>query len=209
MDFKDLAITRITPKFGNGNNFKNVLRFTTNIFDNTLSDVEIIKDLKNMGSSSTIVLDEIGKLLGVYPRPFLESGVQGEGFFTYGLISYDSAPYASIESNVNIRPLTDPEYTRVLRAASILTVTNGTIEDAIKFFSVLSGGTAFIVNKASTYDIIIKKDLSQFDKNLIEFLSKDLDNLTVSKGFLGTTDDQQPFQYGVTGYGTSPYIKSW
>ena len=209
MDFKELALTRITPKFANGNNFKNVLRFMTNIFDNTFQDVAIIKDLKNLGSDKAIVLDELGKLLGVYPRPFLESGAQGEGFFQYGVVGYDSAPYASASSNVNIRQLTNTEYTRVLRAAASLTTFNGTIDDWINFYTVLSGGTAVIVNKASTYDIIIKKDLSQFDKNLIEFLSEGLDNLTVNKSFLGTSDGIQPFQYGVTGYGQAPYIKSW
>ena len=209
MTFKELALTRITPKFSKANNYKNILRFMVNIFDETITDVQIIKDLKNIESSSTIILNELGKLLGVFPRPYLETGVTGIGFFQYGVNGYNVAPYASIGANDNIRQLTNPEYTRLLKAAATLTTFNGTMDDWIKFFTVLSGGEAVIINKPSSYDIIIKKDLSDFDKRLVEFLSSQVENLTVSKGFLGTTDSVQPFQYGISGYGIAPYIKTW
>jgi len=207
MTYQELAISRITPKFSKANNYKNILRFTTSIFDKTVSDVQIIKDLKNLESSSTLVLNEIGKLLGVFPRPFLEIGTQAEGFFQYNTNGYDQFPY--IGKNESIRQLTDPEYTRLLKAAATLTTFNGTMDDWIKFYTVLSGGDAVIVNKTSTYDIIIKKDLSDFDKRLIEFLSDRVDNLTISRGFLGTSDTAQPFQYGISAYGVAPYIQAW
>jgi len=209
MTFKDLALSRISAKLVNGNNYKNVLRFMANIYDKTSQDPILIKDLKNLNSEFSLVLDEIGKLLGVYPRPFLEVGVQGDGFFQYGITGYGLAPYASQDTNVAIRELTNEEYIRLLKAASTLTTFNGTMNDWLKFFTELSGGVAVIINKPSSYDIIIKKDLTLFEKNLVEFLSSRVDNLTVKKDFLGTTDGVQPFQYGVSGYGISPYVNSW
>jgi hypothetical protein len=209
MTFKELALTRISPKFVNGNNYRNVLRFMVNIYDKTSQDLVIIKDLKNLESQFSLVLDEIGKLLGVYPRPFLEIGLQGIGFFQYGITEYGTAPYASQDENIAIRSLTNEEYIRLLKAAATLTAFNGTMNDWLKFFTELSGGVAVIVNKPSSYDIIIKKDLTLFEKNLVEFLSDRVDNLTVKKDFLGTTDGVQPFQYGVAGYDTSPYVNSW
>lgn len=209
MDFKELAITRVTPKFAKGNNFKNLLRFEVNIFDKTSQDVAIIKDLRNIDSEYSIVLNEVGKLLGVYPRPNLEVGIQGFGHFQYGVTPYGQAPYATIRDNLLIRPLNDVEYRRLLSATATLTTFNGTIEDWIRLFTELSGGAAVIINKAAEYDIIIKKDLTDFEKNLVEFLSSKIDNLTVEHNFLGTTDGIQPFQYGVTGYGEAPYLKTW
>ena len=208
MTFKELAVTRITPKFANGNNYKNVLRFMVDFLDENKSDIDLIKDLKNLNSDSSIVLDELGKLLGLYPRPSLPVGITGSGFFQYDTSGYNQFPYAG-EGNLNIRPLTDEEYSRLLRAASVLTTFNGTMDEWIKLYTIISGAEAYIVNKRSSYDIIIKKDLSDFDKALIEFLTKDIDNLTVSKDFLGTVPGNQPFQYGVSGYDTSPYITTW
>ena len=116
MTYKELALTRITPKFSKANNYKNILRFMVNIFDETVSEVQIIKDLKNIESTSTIVLNELGKLLGVYPRPYLEIGNQAAGFFQYDTNGYDQVPY--IGENDKIRQLTNPEYTRLLKAAA-------------------------------------------------------------------------------------------
>lgn len=209
MTFKDLALTRISPKFVNGNNYKNVLRFMVNIYDKHSQDIAIIKDLKNMDSTSSLVLNEIGKFLGVYPRPVLEVGIQGFGFFQYGITGYGLTQYATIKDNLLIRSLNDMEYIRLLKATATLTTFNGTMEDWIELLTKLSGGSAVIINKPSEYDIIIKKDLSDFDKNLVEFLASKIDNLTVQQGFLGTTDSVQPFQYGVTSYGLAPYIKKW
>lgn len=208
MTFKELAISRITPKLRNGNNYKNLLRFMVDFLDRNKVDIDLIKDLKNLESDSDIVLDELGKLLGFFPRPQLPTGVTGAGFFQYDVNGYNLFPYAG-EGNQNIRPLTNEEYSRLLRAATVLTTFNGVIDDWVKLFTVVSGGEAYIINKRSSYDIIIKKDLSDFDKSLIEFLTKDLDNLTVSKDFLGTAPSGQPFQYGVAGYNTSPYITTW
>jgi hypothetical protein len=207
MTYKELALTRITPKFSKANNYKNILRFMVDIFDETVPDVQIIKDLKNLESTSTIVLNELGKLLGVYPRPYLEIGNQAIGFFQYDTNGYDQVPY--IGENDKIRQLTNLEYTRLLKAVATLTAFNGTIDDWIKFYTAISGDEAVIVNKTSIYDIIIKKELTDFDKRLIEFLSDKVDNLTISRGFLGTSDSVQPFQYGLSAYGIAPYIKTW
>lgn len=208
MTFKELAVARITPKLRGGNNYKNVLRFMVDFLDRNKSDIDLIKSLKDLESDNDIILNELGKLLGFYPRPQLATGVSGSGFFQYDINGYNQFPYAG-EGNLNIRPLTNAEYSRLLRAASVLTTFNGVMDDWIKLFTTIAGGDAYIVNKRSTYDIIIKKDLSDFDKSLIEFLVKDIDNLTVSKRFLGTAPAGQPFQYGVTGYNTAPYLTTW
>lgn len=184
MTLVELAKTRITPKFVNGTNFNNLLEFLIEIYDNTTVDISLIKDLKNTGSTYSLVLDELGKFLGVYPRP----------------------KYKDV--GVDFRELNDTEYARLLKAVSSLTKVNGTIEDWIQFYTDISGGVGVIVNKPSSYDIIIKKDLTQFEKNLVEYLS-DLNNLTVSRSFLGTTNGVQPFQYGVAGYDIAPYVQSW
>ena len=207
MTFEDLALTRITPKFRGKKNFENILSFLLSFLDKNADSVEIIRELKNLDSDSEIVLNELGKLLGLFPRPQLATTEAGAGFFQYGTNGY-GFPYAG-EGNLNIRELTNTEYSRLLKAAAILTTFNGTIEEWVKLYSIIAGANAYIVNKQSTYDIIIKKDLSTFEKSLIEFLTKDIDNLTVSKGFLGTSLDEQPFQYGLSAYNQAPYIKSW
>ena len=206
MTFQELAVSRITPKCSNANNFKNILRFTTSIFDKTVSDVELIKDLKNMNSESTIVLDEIGKLLGVFPRPILEIGTEGDGFMQWDVLGWDTTPFFTLGSE-DIRPLTNIEYSRLLRATATLMAFNGTVDDWSSLIGKLSDAQVYLVNLASTYDIVILKDLTQFEKNLLEFLLNQIDNLTVKKGFLGTSSSGQPFQWDVTAWDTTNIIK--
>lgn len=208
MDFKNLAVSRITPKFANGNNFKNVLRFMNDIFDDTLTDVELIRDLKNMGSNNSIVLDELGKLLGIFPRPLIEIGVTGEGFMTWDISEWGTVPFFTTGSETS-RTLTNAEYTRVLRSYAAGTTFNGTIDEWSNAIGLMVDARVYIVNKASTYDIVVLKTLTQFEKNLVEFLLNGIDNLTVEKGFLGTSDGEQPFQFDITGWDTSPFITDW
>jgi len=208
MTFQELAVSRITPKLANGNNFRNVLRFMTNIFDEFSSDVDIIKDLKSLGSDNTIVLNELGKLLGIYPRPLIEIGVTGDGFMTWDVSEWDSIPFFTTGSETS-RPLTNKEYSRVLKAFAVGTTFNGTIDEWSLAIGTMVNAKAYIINKASTYDIIILKDLTQFEKNLLEFLLKDIDNLTVKKGFFGTAPGGQPFQWDVTPWDEAPFITDW
>ena len=208
MDFKELAVTRVTPKFADGNNYKNVLRFMVDFLDDTTTDIEIIRDLKNMGSTSPIVLNELGKLLGIYARPLIEIGVTGDGFMTLDVSEWDTIPFFTTGSDTS-RPLTDIEYSRVLRSYATGTTFNGTIDEWSKAIGLMVDASVYIVNKASTYDIIVLKDLTQFEKNLIEFLLDDIDNLTVKKGFLGTSPSGQPFQWDVTGWDTTGFIQDW
>jgi len=208
MTFKDLAVSRVTPKFTNGNNFKNVLRFMNDIFDDTASDVKLIKDLKNMGSDSTVVLNEIGKLLGVYPRPLIEIGVTGDGFMTWDISEWDTVPFFTTGSDTS-RSLTNEEYSRVLRSFASGTTFNGTVDEWSNAIGLMVNASVYIVNKASTYDIIVLKELTQFEKNLVEVLLNGIDNLTVEKGFLGTSSNGQPFQWDLTGWDTAGFIEDW
>jgi len=207
MTFQDLAVSRITPKFANANNYKNIVRFTTSIFDKSVTDIELIKDLKNLNSESTIVLDELGKLLGIYPRPILEIGTSGDGFMQWDVLGWDTTPFFTLGSE-DIRPLTNLEYSRLLRAVATLMTFNGTVDDWSSLIGKLADASVYIVNKPSSYDIVILKTLTQIEKNLLEFLLDKIDNLTVKKGFLGTSDNQ-PFQWDVTAWDTVSFIEPW
>ena len=206
MTFKELALTRITPKFYNGNNFKNVLRFTSDIFDRSSKDVDLIKNLKNMGSDSPIVLNEIGKILGIYPRPLVAIGITGDISVVWDISHWDTVPWFTDDIK---RELTDTEYAKVLRAYAVLTTCSGTIDDWSEIIGKIVNARAYIVNKRSTYDIIILRTLSKFEKNLIEVLLNDLDNLTVKKGFLGTSSTGQSMQWGVTPWGLNGFVENW
>ena len=208
MTFQDLAVSRITPKLSKGNNYKNVVRFTTSIFDKTVTDIQLIKDLKNLDSDSTIVLNELGKLLGVYPRPILEIGVSGDGFIQWDVSKWDVVPFYTVGSEY-VRPLTNIEYTRLLKATATLTTFNGTMDDWSKLIGFLSDASVYLVNKPSSYDIIILKDLTDFEKSLIEFLLSKINNLTVNRDFLGTSTGGQPMQWDVTEWDTLEFINPW
>lgn len=209
MTLEELALSRITVKFKNSNNFRNLVRFATSIFDKTIEDVDLVGDLKNIDSEYSLVLDEIGKLLGIYPRPKIATGLNGEGFLQLDISKIDVSPFASENENLAIREATNNEYKRVLKAYSSLSNTRGTIGDWVRFYSLISDSSAYILNKGSEFDIIIKKDFNNFEKAFILLISKDLSNLTVNKNFLGTTSGGQPFQFDVSPFDSSPFVKSW
>lgn len=208
MTFQDLAVSRITPKLSNGNNYKNLVRFTNSIFDKTISDIQLIKDLKNLNSDSTIVLNELGKLLGAFPRPILEIGTSGDGFVAWDISKWDTIPFFTVGSE-DIRPLTNMEYSRLLKAVATLNAFNGTVDDWSSLIGSLADSSVYIVNKPSAYDIIILKDLTDFEKNLLEFLLSQIDNLTVSRDFLGTSSSGQPLQWDITPWDTVSFINPW
>lgn len=209
MTLEELALSRVTIKFKKSNNFNNLIRLCASIFDKTKEDVNLINDLKNIDSEYSLVLDEIGKLLGIYPRPIIATGVTGEGFFTLDLTGLDIAPLFSENENLSTREATNIEYKRILKAYSSLSNLNGTVEEWVKFYSLISDSKAYIVNKSSNFDIIIKKDLTNFEKAFILEISKKPNNLTVSKNFLGTTDGGQPFQFDISPFDSATFVKSW
>lgn len=208
-DFLSLAKSRITPKFRDGENYNKVNDFLNQFFNDNKIDITIIKDMKNLDTEYTFVLNELGKLLGV-ERPILKIGIQVSGFFQYGINGYGLAPYAEEDDALDIRPATDEEYRRLLKAASRLTFFEGTINEMVKLLNDLTDKECYIVNGRGEYDIIVKSTLTSEEKALIEFFVAKFNILTVQSNLLGTASvGTQPFQYGVTGYGTAPYIEQW
>ena len=209
MGYISTAQSRVTPKFTDGKNFKNLLKFLVYDLEDLESDISIIKDMKNMDTDSTFALNELGKLLGI-DRPILKVGVTVEGFFQYGINGYGLNPYASEDDALDIREATDDEYRRLIKAVAKLSLFRGTIDDTVSLFNEIVDDKTYIINGAGSFDIIVKKDLTDTEKALVEYFADYFDILCVEKTLLGTiSEDVNVFQYGVNGYGTSQYLEAW
>ena len=60
MGYSNIGKSRVTPKFRDAPNFNKVLEFLTEPLDDLTSDILIIKDMKNMDSTSTFVVNGNG-----------------------------------------------------------------------------------------------------------------------------------------------------
>lgn len=207
MTLIELAKSRVTPKFKSDENFNKVLEFLTTNLSDKQTDIDLIAKMRNIDIDNSYILDEIGKILGI-KRPVLKIGVAVAGFFQYGINGYDLNPYSTGDS-LDVRKATNEEYRKLLRAVAKLSLFRGTIDEVVSLYSELSDSSCYIVNKIGSYDIVFLTDLTNTQKALIEYLSSFVDILTIKRDFLGTSPDGQPFQYGVSGYGTSPYILAW
>ena len=99
---------RITPKFRNSKNFNNILEFLNTYDESSLS---ILQDMNNLDSSYSIVLDEIGKTLGVYPRPNVPNIIDGESTrFLLDFTLMDSDIPMTNEDDGAFRPTSNAEY---------------------------------------------------------------------------------------------------
>tara|TARA_R110000744_G_scaffold22731_3_gene57958 strand:+ start:707 stop:1336 length:630 start_codon:yes stop_codon:yes gene_type:complete len=209
MSYATIAKSRITPKFRDAPNFNKILEFLTEPLDDSTSDIEIIKNMKNIDNANTFVLNEIGILLGV-ARPILKIGISVNGFFQYGVNGYEISPYAGIDDALDIRDATDDEYRRLLKAVAKISLTRGTIDEVVSLFNELTTGNTYIINGNGSFSIIFKRDLTAIEKALIEVFSEYFNILCVEKTLLGTIPiGGVAFQYGVSGYGTSQYIEKW
>ena len=208
MTFKEIALSRITPKFRNSPNFKAVLSFMVGFFDERSADIDIIGLMRDMESDSSIVLNELGKILGVYPRPRFATSITGNPtIFTFDLTPLDTVPLATLD-DYGVRELSNEEYTRVLKSTSRFTSFKGTLEDWEDVIADAANADVYLTNKRSSFDIIVLKDLSVLDKALVEFILN-RNNLTVSKGFLGTTTGAVPFAFDVTPLDVGAFINPW
>ena len=209
MSYLTIAKSRITPKFSDAPNFNKILEFLTEPLDDSIIDIETIRDMKNLNSTNTFVLNEIGVLLGV-ARPILKIGISVNGFFQYGVNGYETSPYAGLDDALDVRDATDNEYRRLLKAVAKISLTRGTIDEVVSLFNEVSGGNTYIINGRGSFNIIVKKDLADIEKTLIEVFSEYFNILCVDKTLLGTIPiGGVVFQYGVSGYGTSEYIEKW
>lgn len=201
IDFK----TRITPKFRDSKNFENVIDFLTT-YDNT--SLEILRDINNMDSQYSFILDEIGKTLGVFPRPFVPKDIDGfPTIFTYDISAYDTVPYADDILGA-YRSMSDNEYSKLLRVFAMGINFNGTYQEWEDMLFVLTGAKAYFSNAPSSFGITVQKNLGIVEKALIEYALR-YNSLTISIDYIGTTDGDVPFTYDVTAYDSSSYVTPW
>ena len=209
MTFAELAISRATPKL-KAPNFEKLLRFVNSVFDKQTSINDITQDMRNLGSDVSFVLDEIGKIFGVFPRPKIPAtGFSGGDFFAYDLTAYDVAIYAS-EADA-ARTLNNSEYALFLRATAMITNMRGTVAEWELVYSILTGGAGvYIVNRTAEYDVIVFKELTTDEKRLVESLTRRTSNLTVKLNLLGTVPEgTSAFAYALSAYGSASYIITW
>jgi hypothetical protein len=209
MTYIELAKERLTPKFQNKTNFNRVMEYTGSIFDQFTPYIEVARQAKSIGNAETYILDEIGKLLGAYPRPFVPITAVESTFFTYDLNGYDVYPYTS--SSTSVRRMNDDEYRRYLRAISTLTNFNGTVPHWERLISRLAyNAIVYIQNLGGSYGVIIYKTLTDADKIIISSVLDKINNLTIEINLIGTVPEgTEPFVYGISTYGSGVYITPW
>jgi len=198
-------LDRITPKFRNSTNFKNILNFLTT-YDTT--SLDILNDANNLDSEYGFVLDEIGKTLGVYPRPFVPLLI-GEfpAVFTLDLSQLDTVPPAG-DGIAYFRKMTNFEYSKLLRAFAMGINFNGTIQEWEDIIFALTGAKSRFYNNASYFGIVVQKDLDIVEKAIIEYALR-YNSLTVSIDYIGTTDGTYPFTFDVYGFDDTSFVSEW
>jgi hypothetical protein len=209
MTYVELAKARLTPKFQNKTNFSRVMEYVGTIFDQFTPYIEMARQAKSIGNAETYILNEIGKLLGAYPRPFVPITATESNFFVYDLNGYDEYPYTS--ASTGVRRLTDEEYRRYLRAIAVLTNFNGTVPEWERIVSRLAYDAAVqISNSGGSFGVVIQMTLEDSDKILISSLLDKINNLTIDINYIGTSPEgTTPFTYGVTPYGIGAYVEAW
>jgi hypothetical protein len=195
---------RVTPKFRNSTNFKNVLDF---LVEYDSSSFTIINDVNNLDSEYGFILDEIGKTLGAFPRPFVPKTIDGlPTIFTYDLSKYDSVPYGELSGSY--RPMSNFEYSKILRVFAKGINFRGTIQEWEDIVFILTGVKSYFSNAASKFGIIVQKDLDITEKAIVEYALR-YNSLTVNIDYIGTTVSETPFTYDVAPYNTSAYVTPW
>ena len=175
---------RITPKFRNSNNFKNILEFLTTNDDASIS---ILSDMNNLNSQYGIILDEIGKSLGAYPRLRVPKVIEGEAnFFKLDIGKLDITPMINDDAGL-YRDLTNAEYSSVLRAIALLNNFNGTVQEWEDILVNLVGVDVRFDIKPKTIGLIVYKNIPVIEKKIVEYVMK-YRPLTLDVEFQGTSE---------------------
>lgn len=209
MTYAELAKTRLTPKFQGKQNFDRVMNYIGAIFDDKVPYIELTRNAKNIDVEDSYILNEIGKLLGAYPRPFVPITAVESSSFAYDLNGYDFYPYQSTSSGV--RRLTDDEYRRYLRAISVLTNFSGTVPEWERLISRLAYNAAVqIFNDGGSFGIVVQYDLTDADKILIASLLDRVNNLTINIDYIGTSSEgTTPFTFGISKFDEAAFVQEW
>lgn len=209
MAISELGKSRITNKFRNSSNFNKILDFLIEKYDLKENDIELIRGMKNIDIDNSYILDKLGEILGV-ARPLLKIGTTTEGYFQLDTTGFDNLPLADEGDVLDVRLATNKEYGSILKAISKLSLFRGTLDDVASFYGELSDSKAYIINGQSTYDIVFFKELTSFEKALIEYLSGFLDILTLERGFLGTAEEgAEIFRFDVGEFDEGSFINPW
>lgn len=197
--------TRITPKFKKSENFNNILDFLTT-YDT--ESIAILREINNMDSDYGFILDEIGKTLGIFPRPFVPKDIGGfPTIFTYDVSAYDTVPYAD-DIQGAYRKMSNAEYSKLLRVFAKGIRFNGTIQEWEDIVFILTGANSYFSNAPSSFGVTILKDLGIVEKALVEYALR-YNSLTINIDYIGTTDGDTPFSYDVSNYDESAYVIPW
>jgi hypothetical protein len=198
------ATTRITPKFKNSTNFKNILDFLTTYDEESL---EILSDMNNLDSQYSIVLDEIGKSLGVYPRPIFPKTLDGFPLvFTLDISQLDTVPFAT--DGGLYRKATNQEYSKILRVFARGINFRGTVQKWEDILFDITGAKCIFSNQASRFGITVLKDLGFVDKKIVEYVLR-YNSLTVSLDYIGTTSGAEPFRLDSSRLDEATFVTPW
>ena len=197
---------RITPKFRNSQNFKNVLEFLTTYDDESLN---ILNDVNNMDSQYGFILDEIGKTLGIYPRPFVPNTIGDfPTFFVLDISELDTVPMVN-DPLAEYRQVSNLEYSKLLRVFAKGINFRGTIQEWEDILFVLTGAKTSFDSKPSRFGLVVQKDLNILDKALVEYALR-YNSLTVNIDYVGTTSEGlTPFLLDVTPLDEGVFIEPW
>ena len=201
IDFK----TRITPKFKKSENFENTLDFLTTYDTASLA---ILRDVNNMDSNYGFVLDEIGKTLGIFPRPFVPKDIGGlPTYFVLDLSKLDTVPLVN-DTTSQYREMSNDEYSRLLRVFAKGINFRGTIQEWEDIIFILTDANCSLSNKRSTFGLIIQKDLDIVQKAILEYALR-YNSLTISIDYIGTTSGGVPFQLDKAQLDIGEFVKPW
>ena len=175
---------RITPKFRESTNFKNILAFLTTNDDTSLA---ILSDMNNLSSQYGIILDEIGKSLGAYPRLRVPKVIDGiETFFKLDIGKLDITSMINDDAGL-YRDISNFEYSRILRAIALFNTFNGTVQEWEDILSNLIGANVRFDIQPKTIGLIVYKDISIIEKKIIEYVLQ-YSSLTINFSYIGTSE---------------------
>jgi len=143
-NLEELAYTKLSYKFREGDNIKKILNLRVKFFNDIQTALYVIEKLKSIADSSGDALDEIGIFLG-FPRPTIKAiegdfmeykvgAVEGKPYYVTGQEDY--APYL-FDEDINVRKLTDVEYRTFLYVFAMLNTFKGTEDNYLKLFKII------------------------------------------------------------------------
>jgi len=186
-DIEKLALTRIPETLSRGENFKKLLKLHISSFDNQIQKAEILRNLKNIDTSSDVFLDWFGVLKGV-KRP--KTTINNESLNQFFNPFEDKYIFNEKETTkpfyfgqLNYFKVGDNEFKRIIRAYCELTGFRGSIDEFSYLFKEVFGVNVYIqFFDYDLYFIIENYDLLDIDDILIRDLTPELPE-TINKFF--------------------------